>query len=61
MHGSYEALNRGRCSDALQDFTGGITEIFRIDEIDTTNFYELMRASYEAGAMLSCSLRVLGL
>ncbi|KAI4469987.1 calpain [Holotrichia oblita] len=57
LHGSYEALNRGYCSDAMQDFTGGITEIFRIDEIDTANLHELLRTSYEAGAMLSCSLR----
>ncbi|KRT83111.1 Peptidase, partial [Oryctes borbonicus] len=57
LHGSYEALNDGFALDAMEDFTGGISEVIRFPA-DPTTLYEILRKSYERGSLLTCSLRL---
>ncbi|KAI4469989.1 calpain [Holotrichia oblita] len=55
LHGSYQALVEGYINDALQDFTGGVTEILRRGNVDPTYLYEFLRKSWENGALMGCS------
>ncbi|GJQ69553.1 hypothetical protein Trydic_g7799, partial [Trypoxylus dichotomus] len=56
VHGSYEALNDGVPLDAMQDFTGGISEMLRFRDNPPT-LYDILRKSYERGSILFCVLK----
>ncbi|KAI4469990.1 calpain [Holotrichia oblita] len=46
LHGSYEALNRGYCSDAMQDFTGG--NMMKMLPMINITLVNKLHGSYEA-------------
>ena len=65
--GSYEALKGGSCSEAMEDFTGGLAEIFDLkvglvfaqhfsQEDPPANLFDIMEKSLERGSMMGCSL-----
>jgi calpain, invertebrate len=53
LHGSYEALDGGRTSEALQDFTGGITEMFELKEAPS-NLFQIIEKGFLRKAMMGC-------
>ncbi|XP_030385583.1 calpain-B [Scaptodrosophila lebanonensis] len=55
LHGSYEALKGGTTCEAMEDFTGGVTEWYDIKEAPPNLFSIMIKAS-ERGSMMGCSL-----
>jgi len=53
--GSYESLKGGQTSEAMEDFTGGVTETF-----DTKNppakFYKLLQKAVDRSSLMCCSI-----
>ncbi|SPP76982.1 calpain-B [Drosophila guanche] len=55
LHGSYEALKGGTTCEAMEDFTGGVTEWYDIKEAPP-NLFSIMMKAAERGSMMGCSL-----
>uniref|UniRef100_A0A8C1YKG6 Calpain-3 n=2 Tax=Cyprinus carpio TaxID=7962 RepID=A0A8C1YKG6_CYPCA len=58
LHGSYEALKGGNSLEAMEDFTGGLTEFYEITEAPK-ELYNIMRKALKRGSLMSCAIDVL--
>ena len=57
LHGSYEALKGGKAAEAMVDFTGGVTEAYKLSEAPKDLFKIMMKAC-KRSSMMSCSIAV---
>uniref|UniRef100_A0A8K9WP34 Calpain-3 n=1 Tax=Oncorhynchus mykiss TaxID=8022 RepID=A0A8K9WP34_ONCMY len=58
LHGSYEALKGGNTTEAMEDFTGGVTEFYEMKEAPK-ELYKIMKKALERGSMMGCSIDVM--
>ncbi|XP_062909330.1 calpain-3-like isoform X1 [Mobula hypostoma] len=55
LHGSYEALKGGNTTEAMEDFTGGVTEFFEMRGAPK-DMYKIMKKATERGSLMACSI-----
>jgi calpain, invertebrate len=53
LHGSYEALMGGTTCEALSDFTGGITEMFELDQ-PPSFLFDVLEKGFDRSSMMGC-------
>ncbi|MCI4389707.1 hypothetical protein PGIGA_G00101590 [Pangasianodon gigas] len=58
LHGTYEALRGGNTLEAMEDFTGGVTEYYEITDAPK-EIYNIMRKALERGSLMGCSIDAL--
>lgn len=55
LNGSYEALKGGSTTEAMEDFTGGVTETYELDKAPR-DMFKIMLKSLKRGALMGCAI-----
>ncbi|KAJ8361465.1 hypothetical protein SKAU_G00179900 [Synaphobranchus kaupii] len=56
VNGSYEALSGGFVTEAFEDFTGGISELYTLDK-PPPQLFKIIRKALERGSLLGCTIK----
>ncbi|XP_055534118.1 calpain-A-like isoform X2 [Wyeomyia smithii] len=56
LHGSYEALKGGTTCEAMEDFTGGVTEMYDLKDQTPPNLFQIMEKGFNRNSMFACSI-----
>ncbi|XP_056628960.1 calpain-9 [Triplophysa dalaica] len=57
LNSSYEALKGGSTMEAMQDFSGGVGEMYETKK-PPTDFFNILKKAVERGSMLGCSIDI---
>uniref|UniRef100_A0A3Q0S035 Calpain 9 n=1 Tax=Amphilophus citrinellus TaxID=61819 RepID=A0A3Q0S035_AMPCI len=57
MHGSYESLKGGSTMEAMEDFTGGVGEMYET-KAAPSNLFTIMKKALDRGSMMGCSIDI---
>uniref|UniRef100_A0A665TP38 Calpain catalytic domain-containing protein n=1 Tax=Echeneis naucrates TaxID=173247 RepID=A0A665TP38_ECHNA len=57
LHGSYESLKGGSTMEAMEDFTGGLGEVYETKNAPN-NLFSIMKKALDRGSMMGCSIDV---
>ena len=57
LNGSYEALSGGYSYEAMEDFTGGVSERYELRKAPS-NLFNIMHMAYKRGSLMVCSTAV---
>lgn len=60
LHGSYEALDGGYIADAMDDFTGGVSELYFADNRQPKDHltYRILLDARRNNSLIGCSFKV---
>ena len=58
LNGCYEALSGGLVSEALTDFTGGLTERFNFANELPDNMFDILYRAKRKSSLMGCSIDV---
>lgn len=57
LYGSYSALDAGKCYEANEDLTGGVTERFQLTQDKTPDdLFSIMVRAIQRGSLLTCNV-----
>ncbi|XP_055625907.1 calpain-A-like isoform X3 [Toxorhynchites rutilus septentrionalis] len=56
LHGSYEALKGGTTCEAMEDFTGGVTEMYDLKDQTPPNLFQIIEKGFNRNSMFACSI-----
>ena len=57
LYGGYECLKGGKTSEAMEDFTGGVTESFDLSA-NQDGLYDKIKRNAARSSLMSCSIKV---
>uniref|UniRef100_A0AAY4ADH4 Calpain 9 n=1 Tax=Denticeps clupeoides TaxID=299321 RepID=A0AAY4ADH4_9TELE len=57
LNGSYEALKGGSTLEAMEDFTGGVAEVYET-KTAPSNLFQILRKALDRGSMMGCSIDI---
>ncbi|XP_068177285.1 calpain-9 isoform X2 [Antennarius striatus] len=57
LYGSYESLKGGSTMEAMEDFTGGVGEVFETKKAPD-NLFSIMKKALDRGSMMGCSIDI---
>uniref|UniRef100_A0A8C7YYC2 Calpain 9 n=1 Tax=Oryzias sinensis TaxID=183150 RepID=A0A8C7YYC2_9TELE len=57
LNGSYESLKGGSTMEAMEDFTGGVGEIYETKSAPE-NLFSIMKKALDRGSMMGCSIDI---
>ncbi|XP_050080168.1 calpain-A-like isoform X1 [Anopheles maculipalpis] len=56
LHGSYESLRGGTTCEAMEDFTGGVAEMYDLKDQTPPNLFEIIEKGFKRNSMFGCSI-----
>ncbi|XP_028266447.1 calpain-9 [Parambassis ranga] len=57
LHGSYESLKGGSTMEAMEDFTGGVGEVYETKNAPS-DLFSIMKKALDRGSMMGCSIDI---
>jgi calpain len=55
LNGSYESLEGGHTTEAMEDFTGGISEMFLLNDVPY-DFYDIIKTANSHRSLIGCGI-----